>query len=47
MKRKLPTEKQAKLYKKLRKKGFSIKIADNLMKKPALARRILLLNKRK
>ena len=38
---KLISKKQANLYVKLRKKGFSIKIADNLMKKPFLAKKVL------
>lgn len=44
---KLPTKKQAELYAKLRKKGLSIKLADNLIKLPSLAKKILSIRKRK
>jgi len=39
--KKLPTKKQAELYVKLRKKGLSVEFADDLMKKPSLAKRVL------
>lgn len=42
----LPTVKQANLYGKLRKKGFSIKISENLMKRPGLAKKVLSLRRR-
>ena len=40
---KVISKKQANLYVKLRKKGFSIKIADNLIKNPLLAKKVLFL----
>jgi len=42
----LPTKKQAELYVKLRKKGFSVNLAGDLMKNPSLAKKVLLLRKR-
>ena len=38
---KLPTEKQLKYYLKLRKKGFSVKVSEDLMKHPSLAKKVL------
>ena len=38
----LPSKKQANLYIKLRKRGFSIKLSTVLMKKPNLAKKILM-----
>jgi hypothetical protein len=38
---KIPTKKQAELYVKLRKKGFNVKVSDDLMKQPSLAKKVL------
>jgi len=46
MKYKLPTERQSKLYVKLRKKGFSVNLAGDLMKRPGLARKVLSIRKK-
>jgi len=46
MARLLPTKSQAELYAKLRKKGLSVKLAGDLMKRKSLARKILSIRKR-
>jgi len=43
----LPSPKKAKLYLKLRKKGFSVKLAGDLINRPSLARKVLAIRKRK
>jgi hypothetical protein len=43
----LPTKKQLNLYIKLRKKGLSVKLADDLMKYPSLAKKVLLLKSKR
>jgi len=43
----LPTKKQADLYYKLRKKGLSVKLSEDLMKRPSLAKKVLLVRKRR
>jgi len=39
---KIPTPKQAELYLRLRKKGLSVKLAGDLINRPSLARKVLL-----
>ena len=44
---KIPTKKQISLYTKLRKKGFNVELADDLMKNPSLAKKVLALPTKK
>lgn len=45
--KKLPTKKQLEIYSKLRKKGLSVKLSDSLMGHPSLAKKILMIKRRK
>jgi len=44
---KIPTKKQAEQYVKLRKKGYSIKVSGDLIKKPSLAKKVIGLKKKR
>lgn len=44
---KLPTKKQLILYRKLRRHGSSIALADSLIQRPGLARKVLSIPNRK
>ena len=43
----LLSPKKAKLYVKLRKKGFSVKLAGDLINRPSLARKVLSIRRKR
>jgi len=45
--KRIPSPKKADLYLKLRKKGFSVKLAGDLINRPSLAKKVLAVKRRR